>query len=293
MPKGEDWYNFMFVNLAFILLFCANVYFIYIADIKKNWPLYRCNPMYMPLSDNITQDFTQCVQTIQTGYIGKLLEPVTKSISDISLLSNVLGKDIGSIFGSIMNLGNFLNTLVDSIKALFANLILEFVKLTFSIKDMIGKLIGVVVIIVNILDSLNKTAMSLWNGPPGKLVKGLGSCFHPDTRIRLRGGKIKPIKDLRIDDELAENCRVFAVLTVKNTEPLYVFKKGGVGGDDIFVTGSHKVFENGSCVHVRDHWQARKQSAVTSETYTCLITTNNRIKIEGLVFWDWEDDFSL
>jgi len=48
-----------------------------IVNIRNNWSEYRCNPIYMPLSDNIEADFTYCVQNTQINLMGYLLQPLT------------------------------------------------------------------------------------------------------------------------------------------------------------------------------------------------------------------------
>ena len=70
MPKGSDWVNFIYVNLGFIAQVVAMYYFSAINDIKENWPKYRCNPLYMPFSDNIEKDFVYCVQNTQMSFMG-------------------------------------------------------------------------------------------------------------------------------------------------------------------------------------------------------------------------------
>jgi hypothetical protein len=77
MPKGSDWVNFIYINLAFVAQVVAMYYFTAVQQIKDNWPKYRCNPMYMPLSDDIQKDFVYCIQSMQTNYMGYLLQPLT------------------------------------------------------------------------------------------------------------------------------------------------------------------------------------------------------------------------
>ena len=88
MPSGKNWVNFLYVNIAFAIYIAGVFYYNQIAQIKSNWPLYRCNPMYMPLSDNIEQDFTYCVQNMQGNFMGYLLEPLTFITGS---LSNMMG----------------------------------------------------------------------------------------------------------------------------------------------------------------------------------------------------------
>lgn len=37
-----------------------------------------------------------------------------------------------------------------------------------------------------ILDGSTKTTQSMWKGPPGQMVRSLGKCFHPHTKIKLK-----------------------------------------------------------------------------------------------------------
>ena len=68
MPTGKNWTVFILLNVGFILYLMSVYFFSSVKDIKENWPKYRCNPMYMPLSDNIQQDFVYCIQNIQYEY---------------------------------------------------------------------------------------------------------------------------------------------------------------------------------------------------------------------------------
>ena len=84
MPTGQNWVNFIYINLGFLAQVLVMYYLTALIDIKKNWPEYRCNPIYMPLSDDIEADFTYCVQNTQINLMGYLLQPLTYLISSIS-----------------------------------------------------------------------------------------------------------------------------------------------------------------------------------------------------------------
>ncbi len=58
MPSGKNWVNFLYVNIAFAIYIAGVFYYSQLAEIKANWPLYRCNPMYMLLADDIEENFT-------------------------------------------------------------------------------------------------------------------------------------------------------------------------------------------------------------------------------------------
>ena len=71
MPTMKNWLYFALVNFLIMGYIVCLYYLTSLQEIKANWPLYRCNPMYMPLSDNIEQDFTYCVQNMQGNFILK------------------------------------------------------------------------------------------------------------------------------------------------------------------------------------------------------------------------------
>ena len=85
--------------------------------------------------------------------------------------------------------------------------------------------------------------------------------------------------------------KIFAVLKVDNPkkEPLYKIKGKQ---QDIYVTGEHYVFDktNKKWIQVKDYKNAEIQEDFIPEYFSCLITTNRRIKIGDELFWDWEDD---
>ncbi len=84
MPSGKNWVNFLFINIAFACAIVALYYIISVNEIKSNWPAYRCNPMYMPLSDDIKKDFTYCIQNTQSSFMGYILQPITYLTSSLA-----------------------------------------------------------------------------------------------------------------------------------------------------------------------------------------------------------------
>ena len=68
------------IFLVFGMLFAINILSVGIANIKKNWPLYRCNPTIMPFASFFGHDpktnFTYCIQNMQSAYMGNILQPI-------------------------------------------------------------------------------------------------------------------------------------------------------------------------------------------------------------------------
>ncbi len=295
MPKGSDWVNFIYINLAFVAQVVAIYYFIAVKDIKDNWPKYRCNPMYMPLSDDIQKDFVYCIQSMQTNYMGYLLQPLTYITSNLSAMGAGFVNNIDSIRIMMSNIRTFLSTITEGIFGIFLNIIISFQKIMISIKDLVGKMIGVMVAMMYIMEGSLKTINSSWNGPPGQMVRALGKCFHPETKIKLNNGTIKMMKDLILGDVLENGVKIMATMQLENAsgeEKLYKLEKMGVDGEDIYVTGKHMVYSENErkYIYVKDFTGAVEQEEVKSEWFSCLITYNHTIPIGQLVFWDWEDD---
>ena len=292
MPKGIDWFHFIYVNLGFIAQVLAMYFFLALDDIKKNWPKYRCNPVYMPLSNNIEADFTYCIQNMQTNFMGYLLEPLTYIMANVSALGDGLSVDLNFARNMIANIRGFLSEIVDGIFGVFVNLITEFQKIIIGITDLIGKLIGIVVTMMYVMDGSLKTMQSTWNGPPGQMVQVMGNCFHPETQIKRKDGSIVFMKDLDLGDILENGSQVRAIMKIENPKhihKLYKIPKRGVNENDIYVTGTHMIEFNGTFVEVKNHPLSVEQIGVECDWFSCLITDNHLIKIGKQVFWDWED----
>jgi len=295
MPSGKNWVNFIYINLAFAIYIAGVFYYSQLAEIKANWPLYRCNPMYMPLADNVEQNFVYCIQSMQTNFMGYLLQPLTFITGSLGNLLGGFMNEINSVRAMFSKIRTFFSDIIQSIFGVFLNLVIEFQRITIGIKDLIGKTVGIMVSVMYLMDGSVKTMNSTWNGPPGQLVRSLGKCFYPETKIKLLDGTVKLIKTIELGDVLEDGSIVEAVMRIdnkRNSEQLYVIKKEGVNGEDIFVTGSHLVFDREMNKYVRVE-NYRKAEIVNDcpDWFSCLITSHHRIKIGNELFWDWEDHY--
>jgi hypothetical protein len=297
MPKGSDWINFIYVNLGFIAQIVAMYYFTAISDIKANWSQYRCNPLYMPFSDNIEQDFVYCVQNVQSSFMGYLLQPINYIISNLTSMGSEFSDALNYANNLLSNIRSFFTKLVESIFGVFLNIIISFQRVIIGIKDLIGKMIGVMVAMMYILDGSIKTMNSAWSGPPGQMVKTLsGNCFHPETKVQLKNREIVEMKNLQLGDILENGSRVQTILKLENLDfkdQLYNIKGCGVNGEDIYVTGSHMISvdkRGTSFVRVDSHDKALEQDEVKTTWFVSLITDDHKIQIGEQLFWDWEDD---
>ena len=291
MPTMNNYLNFVYVNLGFLSQILVMTYFKSAIEIKENWALYRCNPPYWIFSDNIGQDFNYCVQNTQLNMMGYLLQPMNYLISSLTSMGSGISDSINNVRVMFSTIRTFISSIIENIFGVFLNMIIEFQKMIISIKDMVGKMIGIVATMMYILDGSIKTMNSAWSGPPGQMVKAIGSCFHPDTEIQIKNGDIFAMKDIPLGSELMDGSKVFAILKIANFDnvPLYKLNKG-VNGGDIYVTGNHFIKYSGKWIQVKDCKEAIIQPELNLDWFSCIITTKRRIQIGERKFWDWEDD---
>jgi len=293
MPTGKNWLNFIFINLAFAFYILGIIYVTSVQEIKKNWALYRCNPMYMPLSDNVQADFAHCVQNIQMVTMGEILKPLTSITSGLTDLMSSFTSDLANIGNLIARIKVSMGNLLGVIFGAFTGLLIGFQKISLNLKDMMAKNVGVIAVFVNILDSSFKTMASMWNGTPGGLVRSLGKCFHPETNVQLENGQVVFMKDLNLGDVLVGGSVVEATMKIDNrTDPeqIYVLKGRGVGNADIYVTGSHMIYDEITKKFIKvNEYVTADLTGNQTDWFSCLITSDHKIQIGSELFWDWED----
>ena len=285
-PTGSQWLNFIYVNLGFFSIAIIMAYVISIKEIKENWGKYKCNPMFMMFSDDVSGDFEQCVGKMQEVSIGAMLDPYTQQVNDINNQLAAQSQQTESLNSSLFDfntstLGNF-----GGVSSAITNSSVEMQKMTYGLSDVMGKITGIAGTLAYVLDGNMKTMCSMWKGPPGQVMRSLGKlghCFHPSTRIELMSGLFVPMESVRIGDILKDGSRVVSTMQVDPSgEPL--MKLG-----DVYVSGSHLVKCGNSFIYVSNHPQAIAQGVITSPWYACLITDTHQMKIGNYTFWDWED----
>lgn len=289
MPSGKNWFNFLYINVAFVLYILGVFYYSKIVEIKENWPLYRCNPLYMPLADNINENFVYCIQTMQSSYMDYLLQPLMFIVSTLGGTIGGLVGQLNAVRAMFDKIRTFIPNIFTSIFGSFSILTIEFEKISIGIRDILGKTTGLMVSIMYILDGSIKTMGSGYN-----FVAKIGKCFHPNTFVQLQNNEIKFMKDLNLGDILKNGSIIESIMKVNNKNnaiPFYIIKGAGVNKHDIYVTGSHYVYDNtmNKFIPVEKYSKAKLITDVKSDWFTCLITSDHKISLGNEVFWDWDD----
>lgn len=292
MPTGRNWLSFIYINLGFILQIFVVFFWKKSKEIKDDWNTYRCNPMYMPMSDDMSSDFTYCVQNTQTDMMDDLLQPLTYTTSVLGDLGTSMGDQIDGARGMMSNMRDFTSSATKNIFGVFLNIGVEFQRMSISIKDLVGKIMGTMVTVLYIMEGSHKTLVSIQKGPAGQMVGALGGhCFSPETKLTMKSGEKVAMKNIQIKDVLENGSVVVATMKIDNAnnEPYYMLKSAADPSVKIYVTGEHYMQHKGRYIQVKNHPDAEYLYNKRGECFSCLITNDHLIKIEEYIFWDWED----
>jgi len=284
----------------FFLLYIFNLVVVGMQRIKDNWPVYRCQPLVMPFASmfghDTSKNFAYCIQTMQKGFMDDLLKPLSFNVNMLGGITSGLSVNFNSFRDFTKKFrGNLMNAFTNIFATLF-NLMIEVQRTIITIKDMVGKVIGIMTTTLYVLDGSVMTMQSAWSGPPGELVRAL--CFHPETKLDLKNGINVSMKDIELNSILKNGARVLSVMNISNLdengiiiEKMYKVKKNNKNNDYILVSGSHLVYnpDNEQFVQVKDLPDS-EISPINCSVLSCLITSNHTIPIGDWVFHDWEDN---
>lgn len=119
------------------------------------------------------------------------------------------------------------------------------------------------------------------------------TCFHPDTKVRIKDGTYKSMKDLHLGEILYDDDEVIAVLRIKGDKDNVYYKIYNEELNDyIYVTGTHYILDPKTkrYIFVEKYNNAVKTNNWTNEM-SCLVTASHKIKLGEHTFTDWEDIF--
>jgi hypothetical protein len=294
------------IVLIFIGMYAFNLFVIGTKNIKDNWPIYRCQPLIMPFASVFGHDtntnFAYCIQTMQKGFMDDLLRPLHFNFGALGGITSGISATFDKIRGFEAWFRDKVKGAFGSIFATVFNVMIEIQRMIITMKDLLGKLIGIMTTSLYVIDGSMKTMQSAWSGPPGALVRAL--CFHPNTLLKLQNGEMVAMKDVPLNSVMVNGTRVLAVMQISNLdengaiiEKMYRVKaKNGhsaAAATDILVSGSHLIYDPTSekFVHVKElSAEAAEMSETDCEVLSCLITSDHTIPIGDWIFHDWEDN---
>ena len=167
--KFSDIFKAIFIVFAFFLTYLISLVMTNMKNVKKNWGLYKCNPMIMPFASYFGHDteknFAECVAQMQSHTMPIHTAPLSaaqgvihQNISSLSSQMNSF-RDLQSKLRPNIA-GNFTNTF-----GIFNNVLIEMQKFTVSFRDMIMKLLGTMTVLMHLLQGQQKLGESIVKGP--------------------------------------------------------------------------------------------------------------------------------
>ena len=273
--------------------------------------MYRCQPLVMPFASffghNTAKNFAFCIQTMQKGFMDDLLKPVNFNVGILSDVTSKLSVDM-NYARNLM--AYFRLAAIDMFKNIFSsmfNMMVEVQRVLIVTKDTIGKMVGNMTALLHIVNGSLMTMNSMWNGPPGGLVRAL--CFHPETTLELLNGELVRMKDAPLNGLMENNTRIVSIMHLSNLdengnliEKMYRIKRKRIFSnkdvnnengyrDDIIVSGTHLMYDPRIKTFIKaQDCSYAELTDIRCETLTCLITSNHTIPIGGWIFHDWEDN---
>jgi len=154
----------------------------------------------------------------------------------------------------------------------------------------LGLMILIWVLILPVFIVIIITCQAIGNSPFGYLSRDVCGelCFDPSTRVRLKGGIVKPIRECCLGDTFEDGTCIEGILQVSGEkEQMYSL-------DGIRVSGAHLLWSDltDEWIPVQEHPDANP-SFQRCPTLFCLRTSTRNIPLEGLqttwLFRDWEE----
>lgn len=289
------------IILIFLVLYFSAVLTIGMKKLEEDWPKYRCVPTMMPfasyLGKDTTANFVYCVGNIQKDTMAYFLAPIQYVLGMVGGLGAWILERVQFIRIFITKLRSLISGIVGDVYGMFVNVLIQFQSMIINLKDTMGKIVGLMVTIMYLLQGAMFTGQSIYAGPIGNTLRTI--CFSKTTPIKLKTGEIFQIKDIRLGDILENGAEVYGVLKLKGdpSNPYYRIWSEKLN-TYIYVTGDHKIFNSikitekknllKNYIDVKDYEKSEKTDIYDNEL-ACLITGNHQIPIGEYIFWDWED----
>jgi hypothetical protein len=301
-----DFTNWILTILIFIIIISFNLYAVFVSmydDINDNWGEYKCNPSVMPFASTFghdtTSNFYGCVQNTQSTFMSYMLAPINHGMNSLT--------DVGAQFqGTLQNVRGFVSeirskivSIVEFIYGAFVNTVVEFQKLTISMRDLFHKIMGVIITFLYFVDGSIKALNSLWKGPVGGAVRTVQRfrlpnpfCFSRDTKIPIidrisNETKYTSVDKINIGDTIY-NTNVKGTVWLLNDKktPMYSLKTNNT---NIICTESHKIYLGDKLVPISSVNEATKIENNKDKYLYNFIMDSAIINIDGYNYSDWNE----
>jgi hypothetical protein len=256
-------------------------------EVAKNWPRYRCNPIFMPFAASFGSDpvenFRFCLDSVFAGKAAQIFSPLYNIL-------NEFGNIITKIVNVAMGLRNLFANLRTSIIDFFGNVkqkiltILTQVRVSFiKMNQLMGRVFGTLYAVIYMGLSGLAAGQNIANND---LVKFLFEfCFAPDTPIPLANGSTIPIHAVRVGDLLAPLEGTAPLVSSKFTFDGTNTRMVKIG--DLHLSAEHYV----GGAPAEEHSIAVPAASIP--LLVCLNVNGHRFRIGDVVVSDYDESSSI
>jgi len=156
----ERYSSDLIIALIIIYIFLTGTTYYYVLNhlpsIKANWPINKCNPLYLPFAGIILDDknksnlelvdnnFQGCVRNILTSISADAFKPIYYISNLITNSFNEMSSSINSIRAMFSNVRTDITDTTENISGRTLNITMPVVKMTIAVKNMMSQTIGVI-----------------------------------------------------------------------------------------------------------------------------------------------------
>lgn len=259
------------------------------AEIKKNWPKYRCRPNVMPFAAlygyNTGENFNFCLMNMFSQEMGTALGPVFQILATmISTLATLL-EAANSIRVQFATMMGGINTMFQNFADRFKQLMAAVKMSVYRIQLLMGRLYGTFFALIY-MSIAGMTAMQ--NFTQTVLFDFLDTfCFDPDTPVVIVGKGSIPVKDVQIGD-VFEKTKGSVTATFQFAAP----GQKMVDLRGVRVSTNHYVNYQGKWIQAGEHPEAIPKGPWTGgneRPLICFNTSDHQIPIGSLLFLDYDE----
>ena len=177
-----DWFQAFCIFISFFVLFSVNIFGSGVENIKKNWALYRCNPIMLPLAGyfspdgtTTTKNFSFCIQNIMLSFAPSITQPFVYLQSMSIEMMEAINTSNENTTEQTSDIQRNIGTIVVNLYETLINIIIEFNIIVIKMIDTQGKLTGVMAVMMNVITAVQFTFESMWNGVPGVMIRTIAN----------------------------------------------------------------------------------------------------------------------
>lgn len=165
---------------ATLVAVAASTYLFALAQvdhIKKNWPKYRCNPIYMPVAglvgDSVFNNFTKCTMKGFHDYAGFMMDPVMQEFDSISDTVGEIGGAMGDMRNMLASTRTGFMGIIGSVFGKILNTMSSIQFIIIRMRTLMSRIMGIMMSFMLIFYTGMQTGESVMNGPIVKTIEAL------------------------------------------------------------------------------------------------------------------------